>query len=78
MLNHLVRTRLTLVVGLALTAGCGRTPAGPAMEHTTGLVYFAPEEGADVCMKGLLDGLKAEGIQEGKNQSGEDLPRRKA
>jgi putative ABC transport system substrate-binding protein len=32
-----------------------------------GLVYFAPEEGADVCMKGLFDSLKAEGIEEGKN-----------
>ena len=37
------------------------------MEHTIGLVYFAPEEGADTCMKGLFDGLKEQGIQEGVN-----------
>jgi putative tryptophan/tyrosine transport system substrate-binding protein len=67
MLNHLARTRHALVVALAFTAACGRTPAGPAMEHTIGLVYFAPEEGADVCIKGLLDGLRDQGIQEGKN-----------
>jgi ABC-type uncharacterized transport system substrate-binding protein len=37
------------------------------MEHRIGLVYFAPEEGADVCMKGLFDGLKEQGFEEGKN-----------
>lgn len=37
------------------------------MEHKIGLVYFAPEEGADVCMKGLFDGLKEQGIEEGRN-----------
>src|SRR5262249_60510763 len=35
--------------------------------HKIGLVYFAPEEGADVCMKGLFDGLKEQGIEEGAN-----------
>ena len=37
------------------------------MEHKIGLVYFAPEEGADICMKGLFDGLKEQGIEEGVN-----------
>ena len=37
------------------------------MAHTIGLVYFAPEEGADVCMKGLFDGLKEQGIEERVN-----------
>ena len=37
------------------------------MQHKIGLVYFAPEEGADICMKGLFDGLKEQGIQEGTN-----------
>lgn len=37
------------------------------MEHKIGLVYFAPEEGADVCMKGLFDGLKEQGIEDGRN-----------
>ena len=37
------------------------------MEHRIGLVYFAPEEGADMCMKGLFDGLKEQGIEERVN-----------
>ena len=37
------------------------------MEHKIGLVYFAPEEGADMCMKGLFDGLKEQGIEERRN-----------
>src|SRR4029434_601495 len=51
----------------ALLAACGRTSSGPAMEHKIGLVYFAPEEGADMCMKGLFDGLKEQGIEERVN-----------
>jgi ABC-type uncharacterized transport system substrate-binding protein len=37
------------------------------MKHKIGLVYFAPEEGADMCMKGLFDGLKEQGIEERVN-----------
>jgi putative tryptophan/tyrosine transport system substrate-binding protein len=48
-------------------SACGGTPRGPKMEHTIGLVYFAPEEGADLCMKGLFDGLKEQGIEEKVN-----------
>ena len=48
----------------ASLSACGGTSSGPAMEHTIGLVYFAPEEGADMCMKGLFDGLKEQGIEE--------------
>ena len=51
----------------ATLAACGGASSGPAMEHSIGLVYFAPEEGADSCMKGLFDGLKAEGIEERVN-----------
>jgi ABC-type uncharacterized transport system substrate-binding protein len=57
---------IALLVAASLVA-CGGSPSGPAMEHTIGLVYFAPEEGADLCMKGLFDGLKEQGIEEGKN-----------
>jgi len=32
-----------------------------------GLVYFAPEAGADVCIKGIFDGLSDLGFEEGKN-----------
>ena len=37
------------------------------MAHKIGLVYFAPEDGADLCMKGLFDGLKEQGIEERVN-----------
>jgi putative ABC transport system substrate-binding protein len=57
---------LAFLVAVSLVA-CGRTASGPPMAHTIGLVYFAPEEGADMCMKGLFDGLKELGIEERVN-----------
>jgi hypothetical protein len=41
-----VVTALAFLTAASLAA-CGGTSSGPAMEHTIGLVYFAPEEGAD-------------------------------
>jgi len=57
---------LPFLLAVSLVA-CGRMSRGPAMEHKIGLVYFAPEEGADMCMKGLFDGLKEQSIEEGVN-----------
>ena len=57
---------LAFLIPVSLLA-CGRTPSGRPMAHTIGLVYFAPEEGADMCMKGLFDGLKELGIEERVN-----------
>src|SRR5215510_255532 len=54
---------IAFLIAVSLTAGGGGS-SRPAMEHTIGLVYFAPEEGADMCMKGLFDGLKEQGIEE--------------
>src|SRR5215470_20383203 len=51
----------------ASLAACGCTSRGPVMQHKIGLVYFAPEEGADMCMKGLFDGLREQGIEERVN-----------
>src|SRR5208283_81061 len=31
------------------------------------IVYFAPDVGTDMCVQGLIDGLKASGFEEGKN-----------
>jgi len=62
--------RLTATLALVLAASlaaCGGTPSGPSMQYKIGLVYFAPEEGADSCMKGLFDGLKEQGIEEKVN-----------
>src|SRR5215467_4673799 len=55
-----------LLMAVSLAA-CRGSSSGPAMEHKIGLVYFAPEEGVDVCMKGLFDGLKEQGIEERVN-----------
>lgn len=41
--------------------------APPGRAFKIGIGYFAPDPGADICMKGLLDGLKDLGFVEGKN-----------
>ena len=51
----------------ASLAACGGTSSGPVMEHKIGLVYFGPDEAADMCMKGLFDRLKEQGIEERVN-----------
>ena len=61
------RTATLALVLAASLAACGGTPSGPSMQYKIGLVYFAPEEGADSCMKGLFDGLKEQGIEEKVN-----------
>jgi ABC-type uncharacterized transport system substrate-binding protein len=55
--------------GMAHKKSAAREQAGtvPERVYRMGLAYFAPEEGADICMKGLFDGLAAEGLHEGKN-----------
>ena len=35
--------------------------------YKIGLAYFAPEPAADVCIKGIFDGLREQGLEEGKN-----------
>jgi putative tryptophan/tyrosine transport system substrate-binding protein len=35
--------------------------------YQIGIVYFAPDPGADICMQGLFDGLRDLGFIEGKN-----------
>lgn len=41
--------------------------APPGKKFKIGLAFFAPEPGADSCMKGLFDGLKKMGFEEGVN-----------
>jgi putative ABC transport system substrate-binding protein len=57
---------------LGLAAGCKHFEAGTATPHSNGtyrvgLVFFAPEEGADHCMKGIFDGFKAQGLEKDRN-----------
>ncbi len=40
---------------------------GPGRIYRIGLAYFAPEEGADLCVQGVLDGLRDQGFLEGRN-----------
>jgi ABC-type uncharacterized transport system substrate-binding protein len=60
------KATFVLLIAASLAA-CGGGSSGPSMQHKIGLVYFAPEEGADSCMKGLFDGLKEQGIEEHVN-----------
>jgi ABC-type uncharacterized transport system substrate-binding protein len=61
------RNAATALLMAVFLAACGGGSGGPAMQHKLGLVYFAPEEGAELCMKGLFDGLKEQGIEEKVN-----------
>ena len=58
--------------GALALAGCGRnspegTGTGGNNGFRIGLVYFAPEEGADNCMNGLFQGLQEQGMERGRN-----------
>jgi putative tryptophan/tyrosine transport system substrate-binding protein len=57
---------------LGLAAGCKHFEAGTTTPHSNGtyrvgLVFFAPEEGADHCMKGIFDGFKGQGLEKDRN-----------
>jgi ABC-type uncharacterized transport system substrate-binding protein len=41
--------------------------APPGRHFKIGLAFFAPEPGAESCMKGMFDGLKKLGFEEGRN-----------
>lgn len=61
------------VAGMLAVAGCGRGPAPAADSAGGGRVYsvafasFGPDAAADNAILGYLDGLRAEGFEEGKN-----------
>lgn len=56
------------VVAAAATQSTGDRPmAPPGRSFEIGLVYFAPEPGAEGCMQGFFDGLRDLGFVEGKN-----------
>jgi ABC-type uncharacterized transport system substrate-binding protein len=57
---------------LGLAAGCKHIQPGAETSpgngtYKVGLVFFAPEEGADLCMKGIFDGFKGQGLERDKN-----------
>src|SRR3569833_2853187 len=67
--SSLTRRRMLMQsAGAALAlAGCrGRSSRGSGRSRV-GLLYFAPEAGAELCMKGLYDGLAQQGFTKDKN-----------
>jgi putative ABC transport system substrate-binding protein len=69
-------TRRSMIIqsaaGALALAGCKHMPTGASGtagngSYKLGLIYFAPEEGADTCMKGVWDGLKEQGLEKDKN-----------
>jgi len=63
---------LQSAAGAFALAGCKRITKSDSVAQNSGnfrigLVYFAPEEGADTCMKGIWDGLKEQGLEKGRN-----------
>jgi putative tryptophan/tyrosine transport system substrate-binding protein len=60
-------TRNTAFAFLMAGSLAACAPRGPEMEHKIGLVYFGPDISGDMCMRGLFDGLKEQGIEERVN-----------
>lgn len=61
------RRMLIQSAGAALAlAGCRRSSRGSGKSRV-GLLYFAPEDGAELCMKGLFDGLAQAGFVKDQN-----------
>jgi hypothetical protein len=69
-ISSITRRRMIVqsAAGALAFAGCRRFSAGARGSGGNGhlkigLLYFAPEEGADLCMRGLFDGLKEQGLE---------------
>lgn len=67
-ISPLSRRRMIIQsAGAALAlAGCRRSTRGSGKPRV-GLLYFAPEAGAELCMKGLFDGLAQQGFVRDQN-----------
>jgi len=66
MSRNITRRQMLLTSSAAAftLAACRKSGAkGPRI----GLLYFAPEEGATLCMKGIFDGLAAQGFNKNQN-----------
>lgn len=66
-------SNILAVAALGSLAGCGRatptaapTPTGEKV-YRVGFGYFGPDEACENAIRGFLDGLKEEGIEEGRN-----------
>src|SRR5262249_55017984 len=61
------RQMLIQRAGAALALTGGRRSLRGSGRSRVGLVYFAPEAGAELCMQGLFDGLAQEGFRKDGN-----------
>src|SRR3954447_10688905 len=65
------RNMLIQSAGALALAGCKKFSRGNATVRggnpRIGLLFFAPEEGADLCMRGIFDGLKEQGLEKDRN-----------
>jgi putative tryptophan/tyrosine transport system substrate-binding protein len=73
-MSHISRRSMIIqsAAGAIALAGCKRINKGDSASqgngnYKLGLIYFAPEEGADLCMKGIWDGLKEQGLEKDRN-----------
>src|SRR5689334_5566784 len=51
----------------AAAAATGVHALSAGKMYKAAIVYYARDLGTDMCVQGLLDGLKASGVEEGKN-----------
>jgi putative ABC transport system substrate-binding protein len=58
--------RKAVAAAASRTAVAATTSAAPRV-FKTGIVYFSRDIGTDLCVQGLIDGLRAGGLEEGKN-----------
>lgn len=64
--NGWISATATNLPVLSIASPRGSQPQ-PGRVYKIGLAYFAPEAGADACMRGIFDGLREQGFEEGKN-----------
>lgn len=65
---------ITVLSGILLLSDLGHRKSSPlpgrvgsGRTYKAAIVYYARDVGTDLCVQGLIDGLKANGLEEGKN-----------
>lgn len=66
--KKMVAVLVSVAMTMTIMAGCGASKANGSKEgYTIGIGQFAQHGSLDNCREGFLDGLKEQGIEEGKN-----------
>ena len=77
MKKRTIAVLLTMAMAATMMAGCGSKSdsktADGEKSYTIGISQFAEHGSLDNCREGFLEGLKEEGIEEGKNLNVEKL-----